>query len=74
MGQHDLLEDCVFKAAENAQPVSGNQEPAAGSKVKENGGFVHTEEVLSDFTTAGQIPVQHQENNMVGTAGHRARN
>lgn len=54
LGQHDLLEDSVFKAAENAQPVSGNQEATAGSKVKENGGFVHTEEVLSDFTTAGQ--------------------
>lgn len=53
LGQHDPLEDSVFKAAENAQPASGNQ-AAAGSKLKENGGSVHTKEVLSDFTTAGQ--------------------
>lgn len=47
-------EDSVFKVAENAQPASGNQEAAAGSKKKETGGSVHTKKVLTDFTTAGQ--------------------
>lgn len=54
LGQHDPLEDSVFKVAENAQPASGNQEAAAGSKEKEKGGSVHTKEVSTDFTTAGQ--------------------
>jgi len=47
LGQHNPLEDSVFKVAENAQPARGNQEAAAGSKEKENQGSVHTKEVFN---------------------------
>lgn len=54
-------EDSVFKVAENAQPASGNEEAAAGSKEKETGSSVHTKEVLTDFTTAGQSYLCNRE-------------
>lgn len=58
-------ENAVLKMTENAQPASGHQEAAAGSKGKQD---PCANVALPDLSRT-ERPVQHRDKNLVQTAG-----